>query len=157
MTKYIILSLIAFVLIDNCYGQNTRDNKLTNEKSKNEVWKMEEKYWFYVKQNDTISYLKLWHKDFIGYPGFGDGVSNKSHIAIWINDLHIDSTKIFDYALSKKAVNMIDDVVMVFYDVDEFWNDKDGKAVKKKTIKATHTWKKYGNTWLILGGMAGPK
>jgi len=35
--------------------------------------------------------------------------------------------------------------------------DKDNKMVKKLTKKFTHTWKKYGDTWLILIGMAADK
>lgn len=124
---------------------------------KNEAWQMEEQYWKYVQTNDTISYKKLWHEDFIGYPSFGDDVSGKKGIAVWIPKLHENPDQKFNFILYKKAVNPIDGVVMVFYDADEIWKDNQGKVVRKETLKFTHTWKKYGNTWLILGGMAGRK
>ena len=54
----------------------------TKDILENEVWNMEKLYWEYVEKNDTISYKKLWHDDFIGYPSFGDGVSNKAKIAV---------------------------------------------------------------------------
>ena len=131
--------------------------KLTMEVMENEAWQMEERYWEYVKTIDTTAYKELWHEAFIGYPSFGDGVSDKRKIAVWIPELHKDSSLTFNYQLHKKAVNMIDDVVLVFYDVDEIWTDKADKIVRKDTYKLTHTWKKYADTWLILGGMAAKK
>lgn len=127
------------------------------ETLKDEVWQMEERYWDYVQKNNTISYKKLWHDDFVGYPSFGDGVSDARKIASWIPELHEDPNQKYSYKLYKKAVNAIDDVVMVFYDADEIWTDKQNKVVRKETFKFTHTWKKYGDTWLILGGMADKK
>jgi len=118
---------------------------------------MEEQYWKYVEKNDTISYKTLWHDDFIGYPSFGNGASNKSKIAVWIPKLHEDPSLGFSYTLYKKGVNAIDDVVIVFYDTDEIWRDTLNNVVRKERFKFTHTWKKYGKTWLILGGMAGKK
>ena len=55
------------------------------------------------------------------------------------------------------VVNAIDDVVIVFYDADEIWTDKENKVVRKETYKFTHTWKKYDDKWVILGGMAAKK
>ncbi len=123
----------------------------------NEAWQMEEKYWYYVGNNDTVSYKTLWHDDFIGYPGFGNGVSSKSGIGAWIPELQKDTNLVFSYKLYRKAVNPIEGVVIVFYDADEIWTDKQQQEVKKETYKFTHTWKKSGDTWLILGGMAARK
>jgi hypothetical protein len=57
----------------------------------------------------------------------------------------------------KKATNAIDDVVIVFYDADQTWTDQQNNIVKRETLKVTHTWKKYADNWVILGGMAGKK
>jgi hypothetical protein len=54
-------------------------------------------------------------------------------------------------------VNVIDDVVIVFYDADEIWTDKANNVVRKEVFKFTHTWKKYNDNWVILGGMAAKK
>ncbi|MEO6347789.1 MAG: nuclear transport factor 2 family protein [Aquaticitalea sp.] len=146
-----IISLFVLVMTYNFVQAQTK------EELKKEVWQMEEQYWDYVQKNDTISYKKLWHDDFMGYPSFIDDVSDKSKIANWIPKLHEDPNLTFNYQLYKKGVNAIDDVVIVFYDADEIWTDKLNTVVKKERLKFTHTWKKYGNTWLILGGMAGKK
>ena len=130
---------------------------INKENLENEVWRMEELYWDYVIKNDTIAYKKLWHNDFIGYPSFGDGVSDKSKIASWIPELYEDKSRIYSVKLNRKAVNSIADVVIVFYDYDRFWTDEQNNILEKNTFKITHTWKKLGDTWLILGGMAADK
>ena len=130
---------------------------MTRENMENQAWEMEEKYWDYVQKIDTNSYKKLWHDDFIGYPSFGNGVSTKSKIAVWIPELHKDPNLTFSYELYKRASNAIEDVVIVFYDADEIWTDRENRIVRKETYKFTHTWKKYQDNWVILGGMAAKK
>lgn len=166
-SKLIVSGLIALFLLNTISSCNKKDNDsektktilptISKEKLENEAWQMEERYWDYVMKNDTIAYKKLWHNDFIGYPGFGDGVSNKSKIASWIPGLHEDKSRIVSYKLHKKAVNSIADVVIVFYDFDEIWTDEQNNIVEKETFKITHTWKKLGDSWVILGGMAASK
>lgn len=159
-----VIALSSLVALSGC-NEKTTDSTLGTTVSQtpgkaeleNEAWHMEEKYWEHVQNSDTVAYKNLWHNDFIGYPSFGDGVSNKSKIAIWIPELHQDPNLTFSYKLYKKAVNAIDDVVIVFYDADEIWTDKEGHAARKETFKFTHTWKKYNGNWVILGGMATKK
>ena len=59
--------------------------------------------------------------------------------------------------LYRKAVNSIADVVIVFYDYDRFWKDEQNNILEEKTFQITHTWKKMGDTWVILGGMSADK
>lgn len=149
--KTTISNLLLFFLICNVAKAQTK------EALKNEVWPMVEEYWSFVNKNDTISNKKLWHDNFVGYPSFGDDVADKSKIAVWIPKLHENTNLKYSTKLYKKAVNAIDDIVMVFYDADEIWTDNQNKVIKKETLKLTHTWKKFGKTWLILGGMAAKK
>lgn len=159
-----LLVLLLLVALTSCNEKNKETEPidpipptLSQEELENEAWQMEELYWEYVQKNDTVAYKKLWHEDFIGYPSFGDGVSDKSKIAGWIPELHKDPDQVFSYKLYRKATNAIDDVVIVFYDADEIWSDKENNVVRKATLKFTHTWKKYDEGWLILGGMAARK
>jgi hypothetical protein len=163
ITMGLIALLMSFIVTgckeDNKDLQNAKvlSPTMTKENIENEAWQMEEKYWDYVTKIDTTSYKKLWHDDFIGYPSFGDGVSTKSKIAVWIPELHKDPDLTFSYKLYKRATNAIDDVVIVFYDADEIWTDRENKIARKETYKFTHTWKKYQYNWVILGGMAAKK
>jgi len=154
-----LILLFTSTVMLSCKNSSKSQLPVSSNKAEmeNEVWQMEERYWEYVQNMDTVTYKTLWHDDFIGYPSFGDGVSDKSKIARWIPELHQDTTLTFSYKLYKKAVNAIEDVVMVFYDTDEMWTDKAGKEVRKETYKFTHTWKKQTDHWVILGGMAGNK
>lgn len=158
---HVAFALFLLVTITSCNekikeSENTQATlpAINKEDLENEVWRMEELYWDCVLKNDTIAYKKLWHNDFIGYPSFGDGVSDKSKIASWIPKLYEDKSRIYSVKLNRKAVNSIADVVIVFYDYDRFWTDEQNNILEKNTFKITHTWKKMGDTWLILGGMA---
>ena len=165
-TQLIALGILAIATISttSCKKKNSDTtpnkviapffDKITLE---DEAWHMEELYWQYVQNIDTTTYKTLWHDDFIGYPSFGDGTANKSKIATWIPELHADPNQKFSYQLYRKATNAIDDVVIVFYDADEIWTNQETNEVTRKTLKFTHTWKKYGDQWVILGGMAAEK
>jgi len=113
-------------------------------KMADEVWKREILYWRIVEKQDTVAYKNLWHKDFIGYTD--NTITNKRHIANWITEMFKDKEVKYTIDVHKKAVNVVDNIVMTFYDVDYvFTNTKTG-IIKKETYKITHTWKKIGST-----------
>lgn len=168
MKRYLTRTLPGFCLLllavaMSCGTQKQENNKPGNEtestpqEREDIAWELEERYWECVQHIDTVSYKKLWHTDFIGYPSFGDGVSNKSRIATWIPELHKDPGLTFSYKLYKKAVNAIEGVVIVFYDADEIWTNTAGVVVRRETYKFTHTWGRENGDWVILGGMAAKK
>jgi Domain of unknown function (DUF4440) len=162
-TRFILVFVLSVVLAScNQSSQKSGEAEMAlptagKAELENKAWEMEELYWDYVQRIDTVEYKKLWHSNFIGYPSFGDGVSDKTKIASWIPELHKDTSLTFSYKLYKRAVNAIEDVVIVFYDADEMWMNKENKVVRKETYKFTHTWKKINDNWLILGGMAAKK
>jgi len=127
-----------------------------NANSEDQVWKMEESYWNYVKANDIENYLTLWHKNWVGWPGFSTKPIDKSNISDWIPPLFADKSKIFDYELKKMAVvSFGDDIVATHCAVGLLFTDKEtGKKTLPKWSKITHTWKRYGDKWLIITGMS---
>lgn len=135
---------------------SVNDDAASVEQTKNEIWQLEENYWKYVKTNDLTSYLSLWDENFIGYPSTNI-IGNKDHITDWIADMHKNNKGMtFNYELTRKAENVFGDIVLVFYDATQIWtNDKN--EVKKNTYKLTHTWRKTGKGWLIIGGMGANK
>jgi hypothetical protein len=162
-TQFALSAIALFILVSLSACNSNKESSpaaipaVSDETLEDEVWQMEELYWKYVKDADTVAYKKLWHENFIGYPSFGDGTANKSRIAVWIPELHADKNLTFSYVLYKKEVNAIEGVVMAFYDTDEIWTNQKNEEVRRERSKFTHTWKKLGDTWLILGGMAAPK
>lgn len=127
-----------------------------SENIKEEVWRMELKYWHYVEKNDTAAYNALWHKNFIGYPD-SDSLTGKDRIAGWITDVHNKKDLHYEFLLHKKLVNPFDDVVITFYDETDIWKDDKNEVASKEVYKITHTWKKFGDSWLIIGGMSALK
>jgi hypothetical protein len=166
-SKYSLLTLnalLGFLSLTSCSQEkeNSPEGESevvmpTRSQIEEEVWHMEELYWEYAKDNDTITYKTLWHEDFMGYPGFAEEVADISRIGKWIPELHKDPDLKFSYTLRKKGSNAIGGVVMVFYDTDYFWKKNQNESVRRQTFKFTHTWKKVDDKWLILGGMAAIK
>jgi hypothetical protein len=146
---FICSILILFLFPDTVKAQDKGS-------SEDQVWKMEELYWNYVKDNDIENYLTLWHKDWVGWPGFSAKPIDKSNISDWIPPLFADKSKKFDYELKKMAVVPFgDDIVAVHYAVGLLSFDKEtGKKTLPKWSKITHTWKRYGEKWLIITGMS---
>jgi Domain of unknown function (DUF4440) len=147
--KLLLIAFIGILCQTNISAQSL-------EKTKDEVWQRELQYWKYVEQNDKANYLSLWHENFIGYPST-DSLTGKNHIADWIADLQNKKGLHYEYILVKKVVNPFGDVVITFYDELDIWKNEKNEAVSKETYKITHTWKKFGDNWLIIGGMSALK
>jgi len=48
------------------------------------LWDLEHSYWRYVQDNDLLSYSKLWHERFLGWPSVSPAPVHKDHITDWI-------------------------------------------------------------------------
>jgi len=149
LTGFIFSTLTIFLFVGTVNAQE----KIS---AKDQVWKMEEAYWNYVKAYDLESYRTLWHKDFVGWPGFSPEPVSKSNISDWIPALFADSTKSFDYQLKRTAVSSYgEDIVITFYAVGLYFIDlKSGEKKQDNWHRITHTWKRYGDSWFIIGGMS---
>jgi catechol 2,3-dioxygenase-like lactoylglutathione lyase family enzyme len=126
------------------------------EQIKNEIWQLEENYWKFVKEKDFKSYLNLWDENFIGYPSTNK-IGGKDHITDWITEMYKGRKGNFNYELTRHIENVFGDVVIVLYDATQVWKNEKGEVLEKFTLKLTHTWKKAGNDWLIIGGMGAKK
>jgi ketosteroid isomerase-like protein len=134
----------------------TSTSAQSSDHIRDEVWKRELQYWQFVKNNDTASYRTLWHDDFIGYPDT-EILTGKNKIAKWISDAHNTKGRRYDFLLDKKLVNPFGDVVITFYDETDIWRNDKNEVISEEVYKITHTWKKFGDTWLIIGGMSALK
>ena len=123
---------------------------------KDEVWQKELQYWQFVKNNDTAGYRTLWHDNFVGYPET-EKLTGKDKISNWITDAYNTKGRHYSFLLDKKMVNPFDNVVITFYDETDIWKNDKGEVVLEEVYKITHTWKKFGDKWLIVGGMSALK
>lgn len=131
------------------------DTQASVQLIENEIWQRELQYWEYVKNNDVPGYLTLWHNSFIGYPGT-DTLTHKK-IGDWITESHNKKDQYYEFKITKKAVNVFGDVAITFYDDEDIWKNTKGEIVLKEVYKITHTWKRFGKNWLIVGGMSALK
>ena len=121
-----------------------------------DVWRLEEAYWDYVAANDIEGFKSLWHPDFVGWPGGAPAPVGVANIADWIEELHRDPARRYDYELRRVAVVPFGDDVMVTYygQADYFILVGSGERRLDGYWKLTHTWKRDGDHWQIIGGMA---
>jgi len=147
--KYIIISLL---LINSLSGVAQAKQDPAIQKIKDAVWQLEEDYWNYVRTQNLTAYAKLWDDQFLGYPS-NNKITGKEHITDWVKTLHADKNRTFTVELERKAENVFGDIVMVFYDMRYTYRNEKNEIIELEHGKITHTWRKSGNTWLIIGGM----
>ncbi len=148
MKYFITAFFLLFGLI--VVGQSSKDPAV--EKVKDAIWQLEENYWNYVRTQNLTEYRKLWDDQFIGYPS-NNIITGKDHITDWIKDLYADKNRTFTVTIEHKATNMFGDIAMIFYDINYTWKNEKQETVKLVHSKITHTWRKTGGSWLIIGGM----
>ena len=148
MRKTFLMILLSLFVAAFVWADPAADEKA--------VWNLEESYWKYVKNNDVKGYSTLWDENFVGWPGFSSEPVGKASIGDWIAPLHKNPAEKYDYELTRKAVRSFGDVVAVHYLVHDFYRSAStGEIVRQlDQYRITHTWKRKGNTWLIITGMS---
>jgi ketosteroid isomerase-like protein len=122
---------------------------------KDDVWKMEEAYWRYVKAGEVDAYTSLWHEDFVGWPCSTLQPSRKANIGDWVREIRDKGIKV-TCELHREAVQYFGDVAVVHYSTPLVYEYPDGKITGEgELLKFTHTWMKVNGQWLIIGGMCG--
>ena len=147
-------SKMATVLLGCCIALSALAGETTADERT--VWNLEQAYWVYVKNNDVDGYLTLWDARFVGWPGFSRTSMGKNNISGWLESLHNNPSRIYDYELTREAIRGFDDVVVVHYRVHGFYRSADtGEIVSaRRTSRVTHTWQKHGISWQIITGMS---
>jgi hypothetical protein len=144
--KILSIPLLFFLL--SCSDQS---------KDEQAVWELEESYWRYAKENDTLSYQNLWDDRFIGWPGLSEPPQGKKNVSDWIPYLHQNSDSvIWGYELKDKMVRSFGDVVVVQYSARDFFLSKItmDTIIDSGDFRMWHTWQRKGKTWQIITGMS---
>jgi ketosteroid isomerase-like protein len=120
-------------------------------KEQQEVWSREEAYRNAVQSRDANAFVALWHEDFVGWPYFEQESIRKSDIrkAPFRNSGNAVET----YEVARKAVQIFGDTAVVHYLATVNSKRSDGR-IDVRVVRITHTWKKTGGVWLIIGGMS---
>jgi ketosteroid isomerase-like protein len=119
------------------------------------VWALEEQYWRFVQAGDVDRYRALWDEGFRGWPCWASHPATKAIIGDWVRDIRDQKVR-FSYALTREGAADFGDIVVVFYQTPMLYEYPDGRAENRdRVFKFTHTWRKTGTTWKIIGGMCG--
>lgn len=130
-------------------------NLPTATDSVEQVWQRENAYWRYVKAGDAEAYEALWHDKFIGWPCGQEHPLRKASIGNWVREVRDKHLRVA-VDLTREGAEEFGDVVVVHYQFTRVDTHPDGTVEGQgKLSKITHTWKRQGSTWVIIGGMCG--
>lgn len=144
---FLIVFIIAFQLTNSSvFAQKSE--------VENEIWQLENRYWNYLERNDSTSYKKLWINNQINYQFSEANLSEVKKCSFWMKEINEDSSLEFSCALHQKAIEIKENIVIIQYDVNKFWTDKQHNIHKSETFSFSHTWIKSENSWLLCDGIA---
>jgi len=149
------LLLLLSILAVTSSGSGQRRPKIDRSKNVEAVWAREELYWRLVRAGDVEKYRELWDEGFRGWPCKNQHTATKAEIGNWVRDIRDQHAK-FSYSLFREGSADFGDIVVIYYQTPMVYEFPDGRTEGKDHIyKFTHTWRKTGRTWLIIGGMCG--
>ncbi len=146
--------LLILILIMLCAGiiLNAGATEKELSSAQQELWKMEEAYWFNYKNGDIEGITTFYHADFAGWPSSSRKpiylTSAKSYLEklleVWI---------VKSYKLQPYAIVIHGKIAIIHYLVEIKSESQDGN-ISVSTHRITHTWVNEGNKWKIIGGMS---
>jgi len=117
------------------------------------VWELEEAYWRYAAAGDTQHYRELWADGFRGWPSDQPHPVTKAGVTDWIEELREQRLRM-TYSLTQEGAAAFGDVVVIYYRAATRFERPDGHVEGGGTVRVTHTWRRMGGVWKIIGGMA---
>ena len=153
--KQIAIIVLAILSFTNLTGAQQTTKNVNSSDRIDAVWKLEELYWRYVQGGDVENYRKLWDDGFRGWPCKKQHTATKEEIGDWVRDIRDQKIKL-GYSLTRDGAADFGDLVVIYYKTPMVYEYPDARIVDRdKVFKFTHTWRKTGNAWLIIGGMCG--
>lgn len=150
----VVATLLVISVTGICHAQQTAPTVAKSE-SIEAVWGREELYWRLVKAGDVEKYRQLWDDNFRGWPCKNQHTADKTEIGNWVRDIRDQKVKL-TYSLTQEGAAAFGDIVVIYYRTPMIYEYADGRVEgKDRSYKFTHTWRKTGNSWLIIGGMCG--
>lgn len=148
----VFLAVLTFIVC----SATTLTAQVTSPEQK-EIWSLEECYWKDVQALDLNDFLKLWNDDFKGWPATSNSPIPKDSAANVIRDPLASGSKMTQYKLHPKVVQIFGRTAIAIYAVTFTWVAKDGKVERTgQWYKLIHTWQKDGNEWKIIGSLSAP-
>ena len=138
---------VLFVLILPLFSFGIQAQELS--KAQHEVWAGEEAYCARLTANDLDGFMKLWRDDFVGWPSNAPAPVDKAAI----RGLYAARGRVTDCKVTRKSVSLFGSVGITQLELRQSFVREGGHS-DTRSLKATHTWVKTGDTWQIAGGMS---
>jgi ketosteroid isomerase-like protein len=118
-----------------------------------EVWKNVEAYTARNEAGDLEGFLAYVHEDYVGWDIGEPMTSNKARLRKFLNySFKKYKTEFLD--LQPVAINVLDDVAIVYYHFTVVGKDADGKQFDE-TGRWADVLKKQGDKWVLIGDHGG--
>ena len=99
--------------------------------------------------------MTLWHERFVGWPCVRAHPAAKDSIGNWVRRIRDERIRLTSH-LKREGAADFGDLVVVYYSTPMLREYPDGRIEGRDTVwKFTHTWRRQGKQWLIVGGMCG--
>ena len=119
------------------------------------LWAREEAYWAYVEAGDVESFRSLWDEAFVGWPcdsptaTFSDLMA---YVGPWFAAVEAEQRRT---RIEPTGILITGDLGITYLSAVTTSAGEGGARYGSGEIKITHTWRRSGGTWKILGGMCG--
>jgi hypothetical protein len=148
------VSMAAAVSMASFGGQSMAKSQSKDAENEQALWTLEHEYWRDVQENNLPAYLRLWHKDFLGWPWVSATPVRKEHITDWITSQTSKGLAFKTDEFKQAGMQRTGDIAVTYYWITYRWLDKAGNGATL-TTRITHTWlKDANNDWHIIGGMS---
>ena len=115
------------------------------------LWAREEAYWAYVEAGDVEGFRSLWDEAFVGWPCDSPArtfLDLTEQVSAWFAAVRAEQQRT---AIAPEAVLIAGDLGITYLSA----TTTSAQSYGAETTKLTHTWRRSGGTWKILGGMCG--
>ena len=146
-TTGLLLALLWFTTAAGAEGLSPEEE---------EVWALEKSYYQFVKNNDPVSYLSLFHEGSIGWPTMDLLPKGRDRVSQWIATVHSNPSMEWNYEIERLAIQSFGNVVVVHYRLRAFFlSSQTGEVISSEQNRISHSWLRVGETWQIISGMGG--
>ena len=118
-----------------------------------QIWKNEELYMNYLKNENTDGMLSFWHDNGIGWPASAPHPSSSMESRKAYLDGLFSQVEVISFKIKPEDIKIFGDVAVVHYLIDWITQDAEGNKEEMRT-RIIHTWMQKEGKWKIIGGMS---
>ena len=117
-----------------------------------EIWGLEEAYFSNLYKADYAGVLAHVHNKFLGWPGNLTQPIDREGSDRFMRQL-VPNPAPCTFKIERAGIRLLGEVALIQYIIHVNCSDSAG-VTKLQSSRITHTWKKEGAQWKLLGGMS---